>query len=97
MTRSRDHPVCTTTQRPPPETEPTIEQLPPSAKLVYKTLEYEGALTQKDLVEQTRLPTRTVRDAIRTLEDHEYVDERLYTSDARQRLYVLCSEDAGAK
>lgn len=84
--------MCTTTQRPPPETESTIEQLPPSAKLVYKTLEYEGPLTQKGLVERSRLPTRTVRDAVRTLEDHGYIEERLYEGDARQRLYVLREE-----
>lgn len=85
--------MCTTTHHPPPETESTIEQLPPSAKLVYKTLEYEGPLTQKGLVERSRLPTRTVRDAVHTLEDHGYVEERLYKSDARQRLYILESED----
>lgn len=82
--------MCTTTHRPAPDPEPTIERLPPSAKLVYKTLEYEGPLTQKAIAERSRLPTRTVRDAIRSLEDHDYVDERLYTGDARQRLYVLC-------
>lgn len=33
--------------------------MPPSAKLILKTLEYEGALTQKDLSTRTMLPERT--------------------------------------
>lgn len=84
--------VCTTTQRPLPETESTIKEFAPSAKLTYKTLEYEGPLTQKQLVERSRLPARTVRDAVRTLQDHGYLEERLHKGDARQRLYVLHSD-----
>lgn len=79
------------TQRALSERELAIEDLAPSAKLVYKTLEYEGALTQKKLIERTRLPTRTVRDAIRMLENHSYLEERLCKNDARQQLYVLRS------
>ena len=38
--------------------------MPPSSKLLLKTLEYEGALTQKDLANKTLLPARTVRLAL---------------------------------
>lgn len=65
----------------------------PSVKLVYKTIEYEGPLTQKELVEATRLSARTVRSAVSKLEGNGYVEERLYLPDARQQLYVLAGED----
>ena len=67
----------------------TLSELPPSAKLVYKTLEYEGPLTQGQLAEQSLLPARTVRYALSTLEDENVVDEELYIQDARKRLYSL--------
>ena len=38
--------------------------MPPASKLLLKTLEYEGALTQKDLANKTLLPDRTVRLAL---------------------------------
>ncbi|MEF8778955.1 MAG: ArsR family transcriptional regulator, partial [Natronomonas sp.] len=38
-----------------------LPDLPPSAKLVYKVLEYNGAMTQKDIVEESMLSARTVR------------------------------------
>ncbi|MEA1931412.1 MAG: helix-turn-helix domain-containing protein [Euryarchaeota archaeon] len=75
----------------------TLQDLPPSAKLVYKTLEYEGPLTQGQLAEQSLLPARTVRYALSTLEDEGVVTEELYIQDARKRLYSLAaaqSDDA---
>ena len=41
--------------------------LPPSAKFILKILEYEGQLTQKEIVEKTMLPSRTVRNALSIL------------------------------
>lgn len=67
----------------------TLSELPPSAKLVYKTLEYEGPLTQGQLADQSLLPARTVRYALSTLEDADVVDEALYIQDARKRRYSL--------
>jgi len=66
-----------------------LEDLPPSAKLVYKTLEYEGEGTQKELVTETRLSSRTVRYAISRLEEQELVEQRVSFRDARQKLYSL--------
>jgi DNA-binding MarR family transcriptional regulator len=70
-----------------------LRDLPPSAKLVAKTLEYEGDLTQSDLVESTLLPDRTVRYALRELESAGLVTSRISFVDARQRIYSLVPED----
>ena len=66
-----------------------LADLPPSAKLVVKVLEYNEELTQNQLVEETRLPSRTVRHALRRLQDGGFVDERHSFTDARKRLYSL--------
>jgi transcription initiation factor IIE alpha subunit len=68
---------------------PTIGHLPPSAKLVYKVLEANGHLTQKDLIRETSLPSRTVRYALGRLKDNKFLVERHYFTDARQSLYGL--------
>ena len=82
-------------QQPAP-TEPTdgppfeaLSDLPPSAKLVAKVLEYENTLTQSQLAEETLLPPRTVRYALSRLEDHDIVESRFSFTDARKRLYSL--------
>ncbi|SEH38355.1 MULTISPECIES: helix-turn-helix domain-containing protein [Halopenitus] len=67
----------------------TLEDLPPSAKLVFKVLEYNGALTQKGIVEESMLSARTVRYALERLERIGVVDEDVYFADARQNLYEL--------
>ena len=63
--------------------------MPPSSKLLLKTLEYEGALTQKELVSKTLLPDRTVRLALRHLLDKGYVKRRVSLRDTRQRIYEV--------
>lgn len=67
----------------------SLEELPPSAKLVYKVLEYNGSLTQKQIVEESMLSARTVRYALERLEDIGTVNEEVYFADARQNLYEL--------
>lgn len=69
----------------------TVTDLPPSAKLVFKTLEYEGELTQGGLAEETRLSRRTVRYALTSLEDADVVTSRLCLQDARKSVYSLTS------
>ncbi len=61
----------------------------PSAKLVLKTLEYEGALGQKELASRSMLPERTVRLALSYLLDKGYVRKKISLRDARQRTYEL--------
>jgi len=71
----------------------TIEDAPPSAKLVYKVLQYNGGLTQKGIVERSMLSQRTVRDAIDRLQTLGIVREEVYVPDARQSLYRLTTVD----
>lgn len=76
--------------------EETVRDLPPSAKLVLKVLEYNGGLTQKEIVEKSRLSQRTVRDALDRLQEADVVEKDIYIPDARQNLYRLTVEDATA-
>jgi len=71
-----------------------LDDLPPSAKLVYKVLEYSGPMTQKRLVEESMLSARTVRYALERLEDIDCVTEDIYFADARQSLYQLAADTA---
>ena len=66
-----------------------LTDLPPSAKLVAKILEYNGTLSQSDIAAETLLPARTVRYALGRLEDHGVVESRHSFADARKRLYKL--------
>lgn len=70
-----------------------IEDVPPSAKLVFKVLEYNGGLTQKEIVERSMLSQRTVRDALVRLREIGVVTEEIYIPDARQSLYELAVEE----
>ncbi len=71
------------------ESEGTITDLSPSAKLVYKTLEYDGPMTHAQLAEETLLPQRTVRYAIKQLAAIDIITESVYLIDARKSTYAL--------
>jgi predicted transcriptional regulator len=76
--------------------EPTAEDisdLPPSAKLVYKVLEYNGPMTQKGIVQESMLSARTVRYALERLEGINVVKQDVYFADARQNLYEILPEE----
>lgn len=66
-----------------------MADLPPSAKLVAKVLDYEDTLSQTELAEETLLPPRTVRYAVSELEEVGVVESRFSFTDARKRLYTL--------
>lgn len=66
-----------------------VRDLPPSAKLVAKVLEYEGGQTQQQLAEETLLPARTVRYGLTRLEEADVVESRFSFTDARKRIYTL--------
>jgi predicted transcriptional regulator len=72
--------------------EEDIADLPPSAKLVYKVLEYNGPLTQKGIVQESMLSARTVRYALERLDEIGVIEEDVYFADARQNLYELTEE-----
>jgi NAD+ kinase len=63
--------------------------MPASAKLILKTLEYEGALSQRDLRRRTMLPERTVRLSLSHLLKGDYVRKKTSLRDARQHIFEL--------
>tara|TARA_B100001971_G_C17869057_1_gene372257 strand:+ start:164 stop:511 length:348 start_codon:yes stop_codon:yes gene_type:complete len=63
------------------------KSLPPSAKLVYKLLSYEGNLTQKEVINISNLPERTVRYALELLLNKQLITQQPYLNDARQTVY----------
>lgn len=73
-----------------------MDDLPPSAKLVFKVLQYNGPLTQKRIVEESMLSARTVRYALERLEEIGAVEEDIYFADARQNLYEITGEVTAA-
>jgi DNA-binding MarR family transcriptional regulator len=67
-----------------------LVDLPPSAKLVFKTLEYaDTPLTQQQLVGHSRLSARTTRYALTRLQSVALIDKEINLADARQSLYQL--------
>jgi DNA-binding MarR family transcriptional regulator len=68
-----------------------LSDLPPSAKLVAKVLEVEGALPQGRLAEESLLPARTVRYALNRLEEVDLVESRYSRNDARKQVYSLAT------
>ncbi|MCP8310055.1 MAG: NAD(+)/NADH kinase [Candidatus Methylarchaceae archaeon HK01M] len=62
-------------------------KMPPSARLILKTLEYEGELTQRDLATKTMLPDRTTRLALSLLIEKGLVRRKPTFRDARQKVY----------
>ncbi|QLK27230.1 MarR family winged helix-turn-helix transcriptional regulator [Natrinema zhouii] len=66
-----------------------VDDVPPSAKLVLTVLAHEGSLTQSELATETMLPVRTVRYALKQLEERDLVDSQISFADARQHVYSL--------
>ncbi len=64
-------------------------KIPPSAKLILKTLEYEGPLTHRELARKTLLPDRTMRQALALLISKGMVRRKPLLRDARQKLYYI--------
>ncbi|MCL4400526.1 MAG: NAD(+)/NADH kinase [Candidatus Parvarchaeota archaeon] len=62
---------------------------PPSAKFIFKVLQYEGALTQKELISMTAMPARTVRSGLNYLFKVGLVDEQKVLRDARYSVYYI--------
>lgn len=66
-----------------------IGDLPPSAKLVAKVLEYEGSMSQSEISDRARLHRSTTRYALNQLIDEEVVEVRASLSDKRQLIYEI--------
>jgi NAD+ kinase len=65
------------------------KDLTPSAKLIYKILSYEGSMTQKEIINETSLPERTVRHSLDLLLRKKLISKQPYLNDARQSVYEV--------
>lgn len=70
-----------------------MEKLPPSAKLVLKVLIEKKIVRFKDLQEQTKLPTRTLRYALKILREKGLIKTLPCLDDARERMYSILEID----
>ena len=70
----------------------SVQDLPPSAKLVAIVLEHNGTLSQQELAAESLLPERTVRLGLEELQQVDVVESRTSLRDARKRLYSLSLE-----
>ena len=70
---------------------PYINDAPPSAKFILKLLQYEGPLTQKDIISLSSLQIRTVRHGISYLKKKDLIEENKTLRDARFSIYRLKS------
>ena len=62
---------------------------PPSAKFIHTLLKYEGRLTQKEIIEMTKLPARTVRSSINYLLKNDLIMKTSSLRDTRQYIYLI--------
>jgi DNA-binding MarR family transcriptional regulator len=72
-----------------------FDELPPSAKLIFRLLEGNGFMTQQEIVEETALPPRTVRYALERLKKEDMLNERPYLKDTRKTLYGVSDIQEG--
>lgn len=66
-----------------------LQEGPPSARFVMKLLEYEGPLTQQEMIRESGLSPRTIRNAVTFLLSHGFVSKEPNLRDARQDVYRL--------
>lgn len=67
----------------------SLKEAPPSAKFVLKLLEYEGPLTQQEMIRESELAERTVRNAVHYLLEQGIIQREPSLRDARQDVYRL--------
>lgn len=72
-----------------------LANAPPSARFLYKLLEYEGPLTPSEMARESGLSSRTVRTALGHLTEFGLVVKRASLRDARTEVYDV-AERAGA-
>lgn len=69
-----------------------VLKMPPSAKLVLKTIQYEGPMTAREVAAKTLLPPRTVRHAISILLDSGIVARSPHLRDLRSDIFYLVAQ-----
>ncbi len=62
-------------------------KLSPATKLVLKVLQLNGWMTQEEIINETYLPPRTVKYAIKNLREDHRLQERLDPDDLRRKYY----------
>ena len=67
----------------------TTTPSPPSAKFLYRLLEDEGPLTERQLIAESGLPERTVRNALRYMVNANLVRRARSLRDAREAVFSL--------
>ena len=75
------------TEPSPEERFERLVELPPSAKLVYVVLTRDGPHTPTQIAEESLLPQRTAREAVKSLKEAGLIGENVYLPDARKKLY----------
>jgi NAD+ kinase len=68
---------------------PVLADAPPSARFVLKLLEFEGPLTQQEMIRESGLSPRTIRNALSFLLAQGLVTKEPSLRDARQDVYTL--------
>ena len=71
------------------EPSPVLAEAPPSARFVLKLLEFEGPLTQQEMIRESGLSPRTIRNALTFLLSNGFVAKEPSLRDARQDVYTL--------
>ncbi len=65
---------------------------PPSARFVFKVLQYEGTLTQKELIKMTGMSPRTVRSGLSYLIKNSIIGEQKSLRDTRYSVYYIINK-----
>ena len=68
---------------------PLPREAPPSAKFLYRLLEDQGPLTERQLIAESGLPERTVRNALTYLSKASLVRRAPSLRDAREAIFAL--------
>lgn len=66
-----------------------LKEAPPSARFIFKLLEYEGPLTAKEVVDESGFTDRTVRSSLNWLTERGIVESVPSLRDLRQERYDL--------
>lgn len=86
----------------PEDRRSVLEDSPPSVKLLHFVLRRDGASTKETLAEQTLLPERTLRYALRRMDEEglvtvEPADEPSEVRYAAEQIAGLSSDDGGSR
>lgn len=70
-----------------------LMKIPPSARLILKSIEYEGPLSQIDIVKKTGLSPRTVRHALSILLRRGMILKKPDVRDLRRSIYYIITKE----